>query len=371
MSLRPRLGVEGIKPCLHGGPNYVELSSLGIELDRVLDFSSSCNPFGPPKGVKEALGSILVERYPDPEATELKLRLSEKLGVNPAHILVGSGAVELIRLVALAYIERGEKVLIFEPTFGEYRVACQIMGAKIWETRAKEQERFKPNIDSALSLIRAIKPKGVFLCNPNNPTGQYLSRAEVEGILDELRDGFLVLDEAYVSFVEGAWASPELTSRGNLIIIRSLTKDFALPGLRLGYAIATPGIIAVLRRVRPPWNVNAAAQHAGLVALKNEGFLEQSKRRISEAKESLLEGLSQLGFLTLPSRANFFLVKVGNARRVRLSLLRRGILVRDCTSFGLPEYIRIAVRPLEECGIFITALMEIIEDTPGISCILE
>lgn len=356
--------MEEVEPCQHGGLNYAELKSLRVSPDGVLDFSSSCNPFGPPRGVRETLSSTPIERYPDSEATELKLCLSERLGVGPEHILVGGGAVELIRLVALTYLERGERALILEPTFGEYQVACRIMGAKVSETRTEEGRGFEPDVGKILDLIRGIKPKGVFICNPNNPTGQYLSMEEVKEVLEVLEGGLLILDEAYISFVDDAWSSLDLIQSGNLVIIRSLTKDFALPGLRLGYAIAVPEIIEVLRRIKTPWSVSAAAQHAGLVALKDEGFLEESRKRISGAKGFLLKGLLRLGLSPPPSKTNFFLVKVGNAREVRLALLLRGILVRDCTSFGLPEYIRMAVRPRQECERLITALTEIIKHPP-------
>jgi histidinol-phosphate aminotransferase len=209
-----------------------------------------------------------------------------------------------------------------------------------------------------VALIRQHRPKGIFLCNPNNPTGQYLSREEVRKILSMAKDSLVILDEAYIAFTEDTWASVDLIDWGNLVILRSMTKDYALAGLRLGYAVAAESIISVLKRVRPPWNVSSVAQAAGVFALKADGYLDMCGRKIKEAKEFLVKELSGLGLSPLPSQANFFLVKVGDAARFRQALLKKGILVRDCTSFGLSGYIRLAPRSMAECQRLLTAIKE-------------
>jgi len=276
--------------------------------------------------------------------------------VTPDNILAGSGAVELIRLLALTYFRPGDSVLILEPTFGEYRVASQIVGAEVVSQRAGEKQNFTPNIEETLSLIRQHHPRGVFICNPNNPTGGYITRQEVNRILDACRDGLLILDEAYVAFVDEGWSSIDLISRGNVAIVRSMTKDYALAGLRLGYVIAREEIINALRRVCPPWNVNAVAQKAGVAALNDSDHLERCQREIRQAKRFLVDELGRIGFSLVPSSTNFFLVKVADAAGFRSALLRHGILVRDCTSFGLPEYVRIAARTMPECQRLITTI---------------
>lgn len=168
-------------------------------------------------------------------------------------------------------------------------------------------------------------------------------------ILDTLRDGLLILDEAYIAFIDGSWSSIDLISRGNVLIVRSMTKDYALAGLRLGYAIASQEIINALRRVCPPWNVNVVAQKAGVIALDGKDYFERCKQELRLAKQFLTSQLCQIGFTLVPSSTNFFLVKVGDASAFRTALLRHGILVRDCSSFGLPEYVRIAPRTMPEC----------------------
>ena len=356
MSIRPKPEIEKLKACPHGGPNHAELEAMGLTPEEVIDFSVSSNPFPPPPGIKEIFDTIVIDRYPDSRSAELKECLSEKLGVAQDSILVGSGSMELIRLIALTYFGCGDSVLILKPTFGEYEVACQTVGAEVLEQWGRAEDYFALRMEEAVSIIRQRRPRGIFICNPNNPTGQYLSQTEVEMVLDAGGDSLLILDEAYIAFTEGSWLSTDLISRDNVIILRSMTKDYALAGLRLGYAIASQEIIQNLRKVCPPWNVTVVAQKAGVIALKNTDYLGRCESKIKQAKQFLTSQLGQLGFELLPSRTNFFLVKVGDGQSFRSALLRHGIMVRDCASFGLPEYIRIAARTMPECRKLITII---------------
>jgi len=359
--LRHRPAVDNLKSSIHGGIDYEELKRYGISPDKVLDFSVSINPFGPPPGILDSLNSLLLEHYPDSDATELRQALSDKLKISADKVLVGSGSTELIRLVTAAYLESGDHVIIPQPTYSEYEIACQLANAKIVKQPMLKEPNFKLDMNEITELLRRHRPKALFLCNPNNPTGQYVPRDEVTKIMSSASDSLVVLDEAYVAFTENAWSSMDLTDRGNLIILRSMTKDYALAGLRLGYAVAAEPIISVLQRVRPPWNVNAVAQQAGIAVLHADKYLEECHSRIREAKNFLMRELECLGLSPLPSQTNFFLVHVGNATIFRQELLKKGILVRDCTSFGLPKYIRLAPRPLPECRKLITAIKEMKE----------
>ncbi len=360
MSLRPRHGIEKLEACVHGGIDHAELKGMGIDPAAVLDFSVCTNPFMPPPDTGKALGNIAINQYPDSGANELRQRLAERLRVSVDNIIVGSGTTELIRLIALAYFERGDRALILAPTYGDYELACQIAGAETIKQWGREEDDFVPEIREATSTIKQCRPRGVFICNPNKPTGKYLPRRQVETVLEAIGDsGVLVLDEAYLAFVEEAWPSINLISQGNVVILRSMTKDYGLAGLRLGYALASREIIDCLRRVCPPWNVNVIAQKMGVIALDSAGYLDETKKKIRAAKQFLTDGLSRLGLTPLPSDANFFLVEVGNAPAFRAALLKHGILVRDCTSFGLPEYVRLAPRTLPECRKLINAIRSV------------
>jgi histidinol-phosphate aminotransferase len=359
LPLRPKKAVSGLRTGAHGGINYAELKTLGIEPDEILDFSVSTNPFMPPPGLEKIISTDAIIRYPDSQCTLLRRKLSEKLGVPPENILAGSGTTELIRLIASAYLRRDDDVLLIEPTYGEYETACYLNGARVTKYHAPEKDGFVPRMGEVTDLLRNLRPRAVFICNPNNPAGNYLSRQAIEKVLDTLQGGLMVLDEAYISFVGKSWNSLDLIKKGNVIVLRSMTKDYGLPGLRLGYAVSDREIIDSLRPALPPWNVNGIAQDAGIYVLGQQEYLKRSLQQVKEAKHYLTGELTRLGFKLVPSDANYFLVKVGNAPEFRRSLLARGILVRDCTSFGLREYIRIAPRTLNACRKLIETIGEI------------
>jgi len=366
LPLLPRPGIQDMPICPHGGIDYAELEMLGIAPQDILDFSANLNPLGPPSGVMETLSDVDIAHYPDSEAYHLRCSLAEKLGIGVNNLLIGSGSTELIRLAALAYFGKGDKVLIIEPTYGEYQIACQIAGASLIKQQLSPQSAFWLNTNEIVELIQQHRPKGIFICNPNNPTGRYLPQADFQKILDASKDSLVVLDEAYVSFVDNPWSSLDFVShsslraeRSNLLVLRSMTKDYAMAGLRLGYGVAKEEIIANLRRICPPWNVNAPAQKAGIIAVTEEEYLRLCQVELREAKKYLYVELSNLGLPPLPSEANFFLVEVGNAVTFRRDLLQKRILVRDCSSFGLPSYVRIAPRTLPDCQRLVAAIKEI------------
>lgn len=356
--LQPKPAIYKLSPCTHGGIDYSELGRLNISPETILDFSVSCNPFGPPPGIREALGNTPIERYPDSEASELKQSLARKLDIAPDALIIGSGTTELIRLVTIAYFSPNDLALIPHHTYGEYEVACQLVDAQVLKQPMPKETNFQLHIGETIDLIQKHRPKGIFLCNPNNPTGQYLTKEEVNQIISYAQDSLVLLDEAYIAFTENAWSSLDLLNHDNLLILRSMTKDYALAGLRLGYAIAAEPIVSALKRVRPPWNVSATAQEAGILALKADGYIKECGIKIQEAKNFLLEELTRLGLSPLPSSTNFFLVEVGNGAKFRQALLKRGILARDCASFGLPNYIRLAPRTMPECHRLIAAIKD-------------
>jgi histidinol-phosphate aminotransferase len=351
--------VEGLESCAHGGPIQAELEALGLKPEDIVDFSVSSNPFSYPPAVKKALASVVIDRYPDSESTELRRCLADELAVRPDNIVVGSGSMEVIRLITTAYLGKGDKALILKPTFGEYEVACRIAGADLAELWARESDNYAFDIDKAVDTIKRGRPRVVFLCNPNNPTGSYLSQRQIEMVLDALGEGLLVLDEAYIAFTEGEWPSTGIVGRDNLICLRSMTKDYALAGLRLGYAISSPQIIDNLCRVRPPWNVSDAAQKAGVAALGDGDYLKRCATKIRRARQYLMAEMSAMDYNVLPSKTNFFLVKVGNGHQFRAALLKQGLMLRDCASFGLSQYVRIAARTMDECRRLIAAIKEL------------
>ncbi len=344
---------------VHGGLNVGELRSLGLRPEQVLDFSSNINPLGPSHRVRTAAAGADLSSYPDRDCLALREALAARLNVGLDNLMIGNGSTDLIHLLARAYLGPGKKCLIFGPTFGEYETSAVICGAELHVVRADEAGGFRWPIEEAVKAIKQIRPSLVFLCNPNNPTGVYVGRDAVESILTAVGEGgLLVLDNAYAPLADCPWEPFPLLGSGNIVILGSMTKDHALAGVRLGYLAAVPSVVAPVVRLQPAWSVNSVAQAVGLAALEDEEHVAAARKVILEAKESLFSGLATLGVPATPSAANFVLAKVGDAPKVRKALLRRRIAVRDCTSFGLPDHIRIAVRTIEECDRLLGALQE-------------
>ena len=210
---------------------------------------------------------------------------------------------------------------------------------------------FSWDISEVVRRIAQERPRLVFVCNPNNPTGVYLSREDIEPMAESAAacGALLVIDEAYLSFVADPWDAMNLPSIDNVVLLRSMTKDYALTGLRLGYAIASEEVIANLEAFQPDWSVNGLAQAAGLVALADTAYLPRAREAVEQSKEYLSDRLDRLSITVHPSAANFMLVNVINATAWHDNLMRLGLFVRDCTSFGLPEFIRIGIRSMAAC----------------------
>jgi histidinol-phosphate aminotransferase len=332
--VKPRAALDGLKVCEHGGERAWNNN------DELIDFSVNLNPYGPPdfvsKAIQEAIGDIHL--YPDTECRALREKIAEKYGCEKKEVLVGAGVSELIQLVALSFVKK--RVLVPKHTYGEYEVATKLLGAQI---KRVEMPSLRINPDL---IVDEMKPDDViFICNPNNPTGQYLGKDEIALILDEAErvDALVVIDEAYADFVMNAFPAHKFSTH-NLIILRSLTKSFAIPGVRIGYAISSEAIITELARIKVPWSVSVCAQKAGMAVIGADGdaFLAETKKRIVRSKEKIER------VLDVNTDANFYILAVGNAGEMKKKLLTHGIQLRDCTSFGLPNHIRFSVRTDEE-----------------------
>ncbi|MCI0551895.1 MAG: histidinol-phosphate aminotransferase family protein, partial [Anaerolineae bacterium] len=336
-----------VEPAMHGALDLAELERLGLDPNDVLDFSVNSNPFGPSPSVLEAIRSTPPECYPDRESIALRRALSKHLGVSPEQILVGNGTAELIQLTTFAFLKRRDAVLIVDPTFGEYHRCVHLVGANLHRWRAVPENGFVPQATGIQKELSERKIRLVFICNPNNPTGQVLSLDVLNEWARAFLDSLFVVDEAYLAFVPEMRSAVSLR-RKNILVLRSMTKDYALAGLRLGYAVGDKTVIAALTNLRPAWNVNALAQAAGLAALQDETYLIEALSKLGNEKEVLVSRLKELDYRPVPSRTHYFLLPVGNAAQIRQELLKMGILVRDCASFGLPSYVRIATRKPEE-----------------------
>jgi len=354
-----QFGENNLERPVHGGLNLSELSRLGLLPEEVLDFSANINPLGISPAVKKALSKIDVSGYPDPDCIELRQTLARQTGVAIEHIIIGNGSTELVHLLAKVCLTESGCAVIMGPTFGEYEMACRLVSVNPVQIAAGEADKFLWNIPDVCRKLTKMRPQLVFLCNPNNPTGVYLDMDVVQNIARSTAPGTLIVDEAYLPFVDNPYESTSLLKLNNMVLLHSMTKDHALAGLRLGYAIAPVEIINKLKLCQPCWSVNIAAQVAGVAALSDTKHLIKARKLITEAKQYLYTALKELGLEALPSRTDFMLIKVGNASSTRLKLLQRGCCVRDCTSFGLPRYIRVSVRSLPDCQRLMAGLKEV------------
>jgi histidinol-phosphate aminotransferase len=357
-NITPRPEIQNILLDQHGALDFAELAELGISPDEIIDFSVNSNPFGPSPAVHEALQQVVIDRYPDRESLSLRKALAKKFGLELAQIIAGNGTAELLWLSAIAFIRPNDRVLILAPTFGEYARSVALMGAQVETLWATEENNFVFSTESLYDALKTTSPRLAFICNPNNPTGTTLHSETIASLAKSHPKTLFVIDEAYIQFVPNMVSSISL-GLPNLLILRSMTKDYAIAGIRLGYAVGPTDIIAALSKVRPPWSVNAAAQEVGLASLMDTEYLPRTLSHLRAAKQKFLAGFHSLGLEPIPSETHYFIIRVGKAAELRSQLLKHKLQVRDCASFGLPDHIRVATKKPTENEILLSKLKEI------------
>ena len=350
----------------HGGNIYRPAEELKKPESKVIDFSASINPLGVSKRVGDKIKKGLkdLSHYPDPDTKELRGKIAQYHDIEPETLLCSNGSTELIYLVPRAF--KPEKVLIPSPTFSEYERACRTTSYKLQVTsyKLKKQNNFDINPDEFISSLvtrhSSLPFDMAFLCNPNNPTGSLLKKETVLRIAEAAKKlkCLLIVDEAFIDFHPEESVIKDTHDNPYLIVLRSMTKFYALTGLRVGYGVFSSRLINKLKEFKEPWTVNTLAQKAAMAALGENEYIGKTLRLIKSEKDFLEGSFRKIGIEFLPSDANFYLLKFNNANEIILSLLKKGILVRDCSNFkGLDgSYIRIAVRSRWENKILIKAL---------------
>lgn len=295
-------------------------------------------------------------RYPDPLQLEVKKRISAIKGVPPQNIFLGNGSDEAIDILFRAFCRPGiDNVIIVPPTYGMYEVSANIndVAAK----RVPLTPEFQLNLEGIAEAID-VNTKLIFVCSPNNPTGNSINRHDIETILTNF-SGLVVIDEAYINYARQKTFIQELTEYSNLVILQTLSKAWGLAGLRMGMAFASEEIIEVFNKVKPPYNINEASQQLALEALENVGQVNQWIRETINEREKLVAELIKLPFVVkiYPSDANFVLVKTTDARRIYEHLVNDGIIVRDRSKITLCEgSLRITIGTKQENNILLNAL---------------
>ena len=361
----------------HGGNIYKIYREKGMK--EILDYSSNINPYGLPKKFERAVIENLsvLEKYPDPDYVELREEIAKTNKVELKNIIVGNGATEIIFLYMK--VLKAKKILIVSPTFGEYERAMKatLDDIQVDYFKLEEAENFVLNIEKIKTELQK-KYDLLVICNPNNPTGQFLSIKELEKILEKCTEvgTKLFVDEAFVEFVED-WGEKSIIKTGknkkNLFVLRAFTKFFAIPGLRLGYGICFDDeFMTKMLEKKEPWSVNNIAELAGKILLQDKEYIEKTNNWIKIEKKYMYENLKEIeGLKTYKTEINFILVKIKNeylykvnAQILREKMLEKGILIRDASNFVYlnDNYFRLAVKDRKNNVRVLEALKEIFEN---------
>jgi len=338
----------------HGGDVFGWARKLGVEAGEILDFSASVNPLGPLLSARRAFFKSFHELscYPDSDAGEAREAIARQCRLEPRQVLLGSGSTQLIHLLCRAL--RPRKALVVHPAFSEYANGLKLVGAEIRSYLLSAQDDFTFSLERFTKALQE-NPDMIFLANPNSATGRAIPRAKIEEVARMAREKktFLVVDEAFIDFVEADSVQDLIRDNPYLIVLNSPGKYYALPGLRLGYLLAARRVVDRLCLHREPWSVNTPAQRVLSACFNDANFKRKTRRWLEREREFLLGGLSRIRWLRpYESQANFLLVRLarGSASRLHALLLKRKMLIRVCDSFsGLgADYFRVAIRSREE-----------------------
>ena len=355
-----RKNILNITPYIPGKP--IEETKRQLGLKEVIKLASNENPLGASPEAKEAIKKSLsgINRYPDGQCFYLKRSLAKYLKVKPANLILGNGSDELIDIIIKTFVEEDENIITADITFLEYEIISKVNGRKIITAPLRN---FKYDLEAIQKKINQ-KTKLVFISNPNNPTGTYVTKLELQDFMSDLPNSvLLVLDEAYDTFidVDDFPKGLDYIYNKNVIVLKTFSKAYGLAGLRIGYAIAQPKFTSYMERVRQPFNVNFLAQVAAQAALDDKEFLRKTRKIILEGKNYIYEALTRLGLVYVPSVANFILIDVGRDGRVVFrDMLKYAVIVRDMEQYGLKNFIRVTIGTPKENEIFIRVLKKVL-----------
>lgn len=354
-----RKNILNVKPYVPGKPIEEVQRELGLE--DVIKLASNENCFGPSPKAIEAIRKNLksVNRYPDASSFYLKKRMAKFLSVKETNLIFGNGSDEIIGLAMRTFLNDGDEVIIAKPTFLIYEIASQIHNGRIRLVPMTKDLRY-----DLVAMKKAVTAatKIIFIANPDNPAGTYVTKTELDNFFDGLPDNVIVfLDEAYFEFAKYSFKDYpnglDYLKRPNVIVSRSFSKAYGLAGLRIGYGVANPVVINYMERVREPFNVNILAQAAATASLDDKAFLKKTLSHVAKEKDFIYSAVCKMGFEYIESATNFILIDVKeDCKTVFNKLLKKGVIVRDMKAWGMDSFIRVTVGTCAENKRFVEAL---------------
>ncbi len=331
----------------HGGLLDRELAALGIAPDDVLDASVNVNPYGPSPRLVEAIRGASIHRYPDPTAHTARVAIAAAVGTRTERVVLGNGAVDLLWTLVRALLPPGRAIVVAEPAFSEVAAAAAATGGRVMTCRARPEDGFRVDLEDVAATARRTDARLVYLCAPANPSGVALEAAAVAELARRHPALLVVLDESFLALSE-RHRDERHPMPDNVVRVRSMTKEHAIAGVRVGYLVAKEEIAARIERARPPWTTSTLAQAAAVAAVLDRAFVDESRDRWIGDRRRLVATLQELGFDPVASSTIFFLVPVRDGASVRARFLAdHRVLVRDCGSFGLPGFVRVCAQPPE------------------------
>ncbi len=356
-------GIDALQPYQPGKPENELKRELGLET--IVKLASNENPLGPSPRVLEKLTLHFsdLSRYPDGNGFDLKQVLANRLCVNPEQITLGNGSNDILELIAQVFLQPGRNAVMSRHAFAIYQLSTQAVGANcvfVNPTNGTDGPLYGHNLEAMHEAINRHTAV-VYIANPNNPTGTYLSSAQLKIFIEDLPDNVIcVVDEAYFEYVQSddySTAINWINAHPNLVVTRTFSKAYGLAGLRIGYSVSSLEVADLLNRVRQPFNVNSLALVAAQFALLDDHYITDSQSTNQEGLDQLVKGLNALGLSYIPSVGNFICCDLGQpALPVYQSLLARGVIVRPVENYQLPGYIRITAGTQSEIEFFLNAL---------------
>jgi histidinol-phosphate aminotransferase len=347
-----------------GKPIEEVARELGFDdIESIAKLASNENPLGPsPKAIKAMIAcASQMHRYPDGGGYYLRQALAQKHNVDMDTLILGSGSNELIELIAHVFLRKGLNIVMADRAFVVYRLVAAAEDASTLAVPMKGGMTH-----DLRALLKAITPdtRVVFIANPNNPTGTYVDPAELDRFMDRVPEHVLtVFDEAYIELMPRELQPDTLRyvrEGRKVILLRTFSKAYGLAGLRIGYGVGEPGCISLLHRVRQPFNVNAMAQAAAIAALDDESFVNKTRRLVQQGLSYFERECKRAGLETVPSVANFLLIKTGRGREVFKALQLEKVIVRPMDGYGLPDYVRVTIGTAAENALCLKALLKVL-----------